>query len=148
VRGVYNLNMKTCNKCNIEKPFNKFDKTPAGNLRNTCESCRWEYKKSLPSYIDKKNKVRLGNKNRQYNLKKSYDMSLEEYDQILKKQNNKCAICEKENSHKNKFLFVDHDHESNQVRGLLCHACNILIGNAKDSPQVLERAIAYLKLFS
>lgn len=42
-------------------------------------------------------------------------------------------------------LHVDHDHETGLIRGLLCHHCNTLLGHAKDSVDVLEAAIVYLK---
>lgn len=60
-------------------------------------------------------------------------------------QQDRCAIC---NLHKNdamkKQLSLDHDHVTNIIRGLLCHSCNVGLGNFKDSVIFLNSAITYL----
>lgn len=69
------------------------------------------------------------------------------FDEMLEAQNGVCAICaggQVEESHSDR-LFVDHDHSSGQVRGLLCHPCNISLGGFKDDPDLLEAAVAYLR---
>jgi hypothetical protein len=77
-----------------------------------------------------------------YYLKRNYDMSPDSYKQLLTQQNNKCAICKKLI---NKKSTIDHDHSTNRVRGVLCYNCNILLGAGKDSIEILENAIRYLK---
>lgn len=68
---------------------------------------------------------------------------------LRKMQNNRCAICGEEERRvlrgKVKDLCVDHDHETGQVRGLLCDSCNVMIGRAKESTDNLQKAIAYLE---
>lgn len=69
-------------------------------------------------------------KNRGNRLKKVYGISAAEYDERLKGQGGKCAICGKEvNKRKNKIINfnVDHDHETKEIRGLLCFECNIAL---------------------
>lgn len=78
-------------------------------------------------------------------LKHRYNLSLEEYTELYNIQNKKCAIC-KNNLHlgtKN-GLYVDHDHNTNEVRGLLCPNCNTGLGKFKDSETILQNAIDYL----
>ena len=58
-------------------------------------------------------------------LRLRYGISVEDYGYILKKQHGTCAICDKKGY---KPLVVDHDHITGQVRGLLCHGCNIRVG--------------------
>lgn len=74
---------------------------------------------------------------------KRFRLSKEEYEQLVKNHENKCAICGA--PPKGKRLNIDHDHKTGRVRGLLCHDCNVLLGHAKDSTEVLERASEYLK---
>jgi hypothetical protein len=68
---------------------------------------------------------------------------MEEYEALKEQQGNCCAICNK--LAVDKPLQVDHDHQTNVVRGLLCFHCNILLGVAGDNKEVLLRAIDYLE---
>lgn len=64
-------------------------------------------------------------------LKRMYGITLEEYNQMKQEQNGKCAICSCEEKFKQnekiKNLCVDHDHKTGEIRGLLCHRCNIAL---------------------
>ena len=83
-------------------------------------------------------------------LKKSYGISFEMYQQKLESQNNVCAICGNEeaavrnNSMEKRNLAVDHDHRTGKIRGLLCTHCNQGIGNFRENPDFLAKAISYL----
>jgi len=89
--------------------------------------------------------------NKKRYIYKKFDMTEEECNLIIKKQNNCCSICKKKESHANHIsqrilsLTVDHCHITGKVRGLLCRNCNLMIGNAKDSQKTLRAAIKYLK---
>ena len=79
-----------------------------------------------------------------------YKMSVDIYDEWIIKQNNRCKICNKEESMTNQSnytlpLSVDHCHICNINRALLCHDCNNFIGRANDSVEILQSAITYLK---
>lgn len=76
-------------------------------------------------------------------LKKSYGITLEEYDKLLESQGGGCAICGGKDE-RFKFLPVDHCHKTKKVRGLLCQHCNRGLGYFRDSPELLRAAIAYL----
>ena len=126
--------MKTCIRCKELKQLEKFENHPTAKdgKRNQCSACRYAIRLSKdPNYRKKQRDWNLGR----------YGITSEDYDLMLISQGKACAICKD----KNKKLFVDHSHDTKNVRGLLCHSCNILLGNAKDSPHILERAIAYLK---
>lgn len=84
------------------------------------------------------------------NLWVRYRIRLPEFMQMLDDQGHRCAICGvefklglKESVTPNKPV-VDHCHDTGGVRGILCHACNKLIGLAKNSPDILHRGIVYL----
>ena len=89
-------------------------------------------------------------RNRKSLLKTKYVLSLDDYNNIEKKQNNCCAIC---GTHKEKLvpyykegsvLCVDHCHTTNKIRGLLCFSCNLMLGYSKDKINILRNAIRYL----
>lgn len=88
---------------------------------------------------------------RKSNLKCKFGMTLDDYNKKLKEQKYVCAICgQKETAidsryNKIKLLAVDHNHETGQIRELLCNKCNHGLGCFKDNIDILNNAIKYLK---
>lgn len=80
---------------------------------------------------------------RNVHLKKKYGLTRAAYDVMWRKQRGRCAICVETMDYKS--AYVDHCHEMNHVRGLLCRDCNFLIGAAKDDENVLMNAAKYCK---
>ena len=77
-------------------------------------------------------------------IKDTYDLTADEFDQILAYQRGTCAICQRATGLR-KRLSVDHDHATGFVRGLLCGPCNRdVLGHLRDDPAALQRAIDYL----
>lgn len=79
----------------------------------------------------------------------AYGLTLERYDQLLADQGNACAMC-REPFKEGQRIVVDHDHSccdtklrscGKCVRGLLCHPCNIALGQIELKS---EMARAYL----
>ena len=75
-----------------------------------------------------RNKHKHIGKARIYWLMSRYNMTEEQYKQMLLNQSNKCLICGKEHENTTKGLHVDHDHNTNIIRGLLCSKCNTALG--------------------
>lgn len=84
-------------------------------------------------------------KQRAYSLKRLYGITLEQYDELLAKQEGKCGVCDKHESEFKVRLAVDHNHVSGEVRGLLCNYCNHrLVGRHRD-PALLRKIADYLE---
>lgn len=77
---------------------------------------------------------------KKYKRPNASEVSLMKDDQV-----GRCAICEEELSKDTKHIHVDHCHETNITRGLLCAHCNKGLGFFKDKIANLEKAISYLK---
>jgi len=73
-----------------------------------------------------------------------YDLTIEQFESLLKEQGGACAIC-RSTKFGPKNWHVDHDHKTGRVRGLLCHNCNLAIGLMKDNPKQLHEAAHYLE---
>jgi hypothetical protein len=74
-----------------------------------------------------------------------YGVGKEKYEEMLRKQNGTCAICESPQPGYGRRRFcIDHDHKTGEKRGLLCYACNLGLGKFKDNPTLLDRAMKYL----
>jgi hypothetical protein len=95
----------------------------------------------------RKNHLNIKVRDREFNLHR-YGLTELQFSRLVVKQNGCCAICRTGNPGARKNVsnwFVDHDHVSGKVRGLLCNRCNRAIGQFEDSPDLLLRAAAYLE---
>ncbi len=79
-------------------------------------------------------------------LKRTYDINLEHYNTLSEKQGGVCAICNQE-CVSGRRLAVDHNHDTGEVRGLLCCMCNRGLGNLGDNLDRLRAAVLYLEKY-
>jgi hypothetical protein len=91
-------------------------------------------------------KYHMNNKEntRRYKIKKKYDITLEQYNEMVDAQQGKCKICGTHQDELKKLLVIDHNHDTNIVRGLLCDKCNRGLGHFNDDVNLLSQAIEYL----
>ena len=77
-------------------------------------------------------------------LKKRYGITIEERDQMISDQGGRCALCERLFEGTNR-PNVDHDHETNRIRGILCFSCNQALGKLGDTYEKMKKVMKYLK---
>ncbi len=133
----------------------------------TCNNCGKVFEAQRKRWTDVafcsqqcKNGIRNGTAkqsmaSRRVNLRRKYGMTVEGYDVMRDSQDARCALCgtNEPNGRVSKhtdayWLHVDHDHESGQVRSLLCANCNTALGKMNDDPQLLRAAADYLDRWS
>lgn len=135
VRGKRTIT--NCKNCNEE--FEALDiKLRQGKDKFCCNDCYKDFRQK-----NKMNPEEIKQSEIIYQKASKYGLSKEDYLLLFINQNNKCLICGCEFAEKNK-AFVDHDHNTGKVRGLLCTKCNSLLGFANDDPVILNKAIDYL----
>jgi hypothetical protein len=85
--------------------------------------------------------------NRDFQLKSTFGITRDDYNVMLAAQDGKCAICGTTTPGNSRvFNFsVDHNHETDEIRGLLCELCNRGLGHFGDDPERLEAAARYLR---
>lgn len=131
------LSDKECTKCHEILPIHSFmfiDKAQKyrSSYCNTCRNKDIENKRDYTFY-------------RKRRLKRDYNITEDEFDNMLISQNSKCRICGETFDFSTKMTAcVDHDHSTGKVRGLLCNNCNSGLGLFKDSIVNLQSAIKYL----
>jgi hypothetical protein len=153
--------MKTCSNKGCQEvnpqPLTNFFKrkdTKAG-LKSRCKKCLTEdirnYRKTskgkeVERTATKKWRSTLrGKKSLMFsNLRYHYGINKRTYLEMEKQQNGLCLIC-KSPPPINRRLYVDHDHTTKVVRGLLCSNCNVGIGYFKNDIILLNSAISYLQ---
>ncbi len=150
------LMRKICPKCKIEKQHSDYHKDlrKNGGIRNRCKACckaetnSWR-EKNKAHYNNYTAMWRSKNPDKQHatEIKRLYGLSIEKYNEMLLAQDLKCKICGKQHdsSRKRGRLYVDHCHDSNQIRGLLCGACNSAIGYFNHNIEIIKKSILYLQ---
>ena len=134
---IVSMTTKTCSRCDATLDLKEFYKAKAwkDGFMSWCKRCH-------------NNAVRLAyssSKRKNFHLKYLYGITLEEYESKLKEQDNKCAICKSPEPGGKGNFYVDHNHTTKEVRALLCHWCNFMIGQSKESIEILQAGIEYLK---
>lgn len=133
------------NKEKIKKSMKKWMQSEKGKAYYKKSHQSKKFKEYMKEY-NKRNKIVV----RRYQLKFRYGITIEEYNNLLKLQNNVCVICGQPETRLRKgkltLLSVDHNHETGKIRGLLCYKCNTIIGLASDSPKQLLDTIKYLEV--
>lgn len=129
--------MKICKSCNTEKPLSEFHirTNRTGGAQPKCKPCAKESKRLYR--LNNKEKIRAWNK------KRNPGWDIDRYNEYIKLQSNRCAICGTDKPGLSDWC-ADHNHETNQPRGLLCVQCNAGLGYFKDNPEYLNSAINYL----
>jgi hypothetical protein len=123
-------------------------------LNDDTDDCRIDnlkdsdFTKEAKAESDKKYREKNWDRLQQYDRARNFGISLKEYGDMLLAQNGCCAICKQpETATRNgrvKALAVDHDHQTGEVRSLLCVQCNTGLGKFKDDRNLLLSAIKYL----
>jgi len=143
---------KTCTKCNCVKDLSEYYKHSEGKYKHhaSCKSCHLDQQKQwrktvVGQTIIKEYSRRYFNTQhgkavrRKGHLLRKYNMTLQEYEQRSQQQSGACLICGQK-----KKLYVDHNHETNIVRGLLCCTCNLFVGKVESNGKLLEVIKQYL----
>ena len=137
-----------CNRCKVIKPKSEFFKESkfTRGYRYACKDCE---KPMRDLYKNKpENKIKATETRRNWTRKTKYNFPQELYDERLNSQGGVCAICGTDTPGGRGQFHADHNHQTNQPRGVLCHNCNVALGNFKDNSELLQKAIEYLNKYS
>lgn len=134
-------NVDFCTTCKQYKHRGEFSYTEKGE-NALCHSC----KAILNPPKTKSHKPIDKDQIRNYHYKRSYDLTLDQYNQMFEDQKGCCLTCGTHQSLLSKALAVDHCHKSGRVRGLLCTFCNTALGLVKDNSETLLKMAKYIHL--
>lgn len=145
--------VKRCSGCKETLPRESFgpSKTTFDSLSAYCRPCsNKRYMKWAANNRDTLNALARGwrknNPDRvaDHEVKKRYGLPLGTYAAMLAQQDGKCAICRSDQPGGKGRFHIDHCHSTKKIRGLLCHHCNIGLGNFRNSKDYLANAVNYL----
>lgn len=134
------IHEKKCSRCKEIKSLSLFskDRQHWSGYKSACKICaKSDWVKWKTTNGDK---CRKDDRKRHY--LRTYNLDPELADQLVQNRVGECCICGSVSP-----LVVDHCHTTGKVRGLICSACNSVLGYSKDNIKTLENAIKYLKDF-
>ena len=158
--------MKFCPRCKLVRPITDFrgSRSSKDGLAGYCRPCSkayaaWYHKnvrvQKEGDGLDrlhewaKNHKEKVNEKSRKGQFRRMltrYGLTEEGYDALLRDQEGKCGLCRQEARHEERLtrLVFDHDHQTGQLRGLICGRCNRGLGLLGDDLVSLKRAVEYL----
>jgi hypothetical protein len=150
-QNEYRKNYNLLNKEKVQEKNRKYNAKTRERRQEWTQNNRKENPERYKDYAAKYHHLNFI----QYQARRTarkYGLSYEEYIELIKASNDKCAICkceEKRNLGKKEKmtqLSIDHDHNTGKVRGLICYGCNLILGFSNDSIELLQKAISYLNV--
>lgn len=154
-KEVYPEGIKRCHICKELKPVGDFGKncTNKDGLQYACKPCQvasvtasrrkdpTSHRRSSKAWREKNVERHADN-----NARWRYGVEHGTYAKMLAEQNGRCAICKTETPGGRAGRFhIDHCHDTGVIRGLLCTNCNTGLGQLKHDPDLIRKAIEYLK---
>ena len=138
------LRSTRCRRCYLDK--RRADAETLEAVARRQERARDYNREYNRTYLKERRAADSTVRRRERNLKlRQYGITVDQFDAMLARQGGGCAICGNKNAGGRWGRFVvDHCHSTNNVRGLLCHHCNLVIGQAKDDASLLTKAARYL----
>lgn len=120
-----------------------------GRVCRVCGSDDWYHydngRSSCAICDRRRQKKRVGKDRWARNIKTKFGLTPQEYNTLLDLQGGGCAICGLKPGEQKRRLNVDHDHETGEVRGILCSRCNSGLGVFGDNEEGLLKALEYLR---
>lgn len=141
-KRVSDYNCVQCSRERSKSQQQVYRKTPKG------KEVRQKYEKGQAGKATRarynKTKVVAGDRWK-YSILTKYGINEEQYFEMLAAQHHQCKICGKPVDQNGKRFAVDHCHTTGKIRSLLCHNCNVGLGNFNDNIEIMMKAIEYLK---
>lgn len=154
---------QTCTTCKAEKPLADYwkDSSRRSGHYPVCKPCSAAAKRASERRVKERDPAAFTARHKEYKrryaarhpermreadrrrrLAHKYGLTVKQYDDMVAAQQGQCGVCGIAPS---RPLVVDHDHGSGERRDLLCSHCNLALGHLFDSPELADRAAAYLR---
>lgn len=136
---------RACKSCGQVKPLQEYapSSTNRAGRQVSCRPCRKAYLAQQHQRRKNTDQQRHSRRWRDAYLRRTYGLSIDQYDALATAQGGRCATCGRPAD-----LVVDHCHDSGRRRELICNDCNLALGHVRDDPAVLLALVAYLERHS
>lgn len=137
--------LKQCTKCGEAKVLSCFSKyrRHRDGYKDRCKAC---INLSAKRWYDQRDEAARALNNEKaliYQRTRRYGLSPSAYEALIDIHNGRCRLCKQPFA--DESPYIDHCHKTGRVRGLLHRTCNLLLGHAKDDPEILRLAAQYLE---
>lgn len=148
------VEIRNCRKCGNPLVEGETYKCPSRSFpERECKKCirtrvfKYYYANKEKILAQRRDRRRVfPRRDSDYNRKKQWGLTREQFEQMKADQGGRCAICGTEYwGGKHKEAIIDHCHKTGKIRGLLCNRCNQAMGKFEDDPDLLEKVVVYLR---
>src|SRR5271165_2557013 len=115
------------------------------NSKGECKDCNKKRNNIWKKNNPKKRKDHVNKSYRKNKCLGRYGIDINDYNELLSKQNSCCANCGRNQIEFTRALAVDHNHKTGKIRGLLCNGCNTALGLLKENEQYIINLLEYLR---
>ncbi len=138
--------MAVCTRCG-ERPDEDFnqDRRRASGLQAWCKFC--QHAQNRNRRYDPETRDAVLARDKRIRIACRYGVSLKELECLFELQGRKCASCGSLEPRSKKGWAIDHNHETDEIRGILCQPCNVALGMVEESIERLHQLEAYLRKF-
>ena len=151
-KTLYGSNgQKQCSKCKSFLNWDCFRKRKQNGklyLHSSCKKCnKINWDKWVANNKEHYQEIKQRGQNLLHHEHKKYErrgITKDQYNIVFNSQQGNCAICKKP-SKDGCSLAMDHNHKTNEFRGLLCKECNRALGLFGDNIDILQNAVIYLQ---
>lgn len=143
------MKTKICSRCKIDKSIEEFyiKDSISGKRKSWCKECQAKYIQEYKAREGEVLRDKWRKASRKYTTEdkrrnktlRQYGLTEEDYNRMYDEQEGKCGICGKSTT-----LVVDHNHDTGEVRRLLCNKCNVGLGCFNDNLLLLQRTVDYI----
>jgi hypothetical protein len=137
----HHVPQRQCTKCRHWLPSHAFSPSYTPRKQSWCKNCINAHKRATRTPLSMRDEK----------LRRKYGITIKQYDRMLQSQSGVCAVCKAPETRREGrskrggicHLAVDHDHKTGRPRALLCHACNVSLGQLHEDPQRIKALLSY-----
>ena len=143
--GMRDGHRNDCKVCNLAEKKRRYEADPAAEIARVKQWQQANADRVNAFQRESRKRPEVKRRDRDSYYRRKYGKTADEVDAIVELQDERCLICNRDLPERLGSRHLDHDHRTGRIRGVLCIDCNHGLGKFRDDPDLLLRAVVYLR---